>query len=193
MPVTARLATIRLLVALEPVLAPPTNWDASILQSLRVTRTTFTLRHNPSFGITTVVVAIPMDVSSGPGLPPTVAQVGLTWRVLREVHSEIAKTVSATIRRTGMIRASLWIRTIRTAFSSTPSTFGLQHGLEQFGTILPVVTRTPAAQVPCTWTNTRWRSCRARPASWQSGTMVVCTERRTPTLQRKQLIRPGLT
>ena len=52
------------------VVAAPTSSDASTSQSRRVTRTTFTHRRNPSFGITTAVAAIPMAASSAPGLPP---------------------------------------------------------------------------------------------------------------------------
>ena len=63
----------------------------------------------------------------------------------------------ATIRRTGTTRASLWIRTIRTACSSTPSTSGLRRAQAQCGTIPPAVIPTPAAQVRCTWTNMRSR------------------------------------
>src|SRR5438477_8471637 len=153
MRVTARLATIRLAAATEPVLAPPTNWDASISQSRRVTRTTSTHRRNPSFGITTAVVAIPMDVSLAPGLPLMAGLAGLTWRVLRGAHSETAKIVPAIIRRTGMIRASLWIGTIRTACSLIRLTCGLQRERGQYGTIPLAAIRTAARQVPGTWTS----------------------------------------
>src|SRR6266550_6539991 len=108
MPAVAHLATIQLLAGPEPVIAAPTSSDASISQSRRVIQITSTRRRNPLFGIAIAVAAVPMDVSLAPGLPPMAGLAGLTWRVLRGAHSETAKIVPAIIRRTGMIRASLW-------------------------------------------------------------------------------------
>ena len=102
-------------------------------------------------------------------------------------------TAPAIIRRTGTTRESRWTRTIPTASSSTRSTSGLQRARELSGTISPAVIPTAAAQVPCTWTNMRSRSCPAHPAFWQSGMMAASTELQTRTLQRRPPIRPGLT
>ena len=142
-----RLATIRLAVGTEPVVAAPTSSDASTLQSRRAIRITFTRRRNPSLGITTAVAAIPMVASSAHGLPQTAAQAGLTWRALKAARSETAMA-PATIRRTGTTRESPSIRTIRTASSSTPSTSGLQRAQELCGTIPPAVIPIPEAPGP---------------------------------------------
>src|SRR5262249_40977859 len=108
MPAAARLATIRLLVALERVVAAPTSLDASTSQWRRVIRITSMRRRNPSFGTTTVVAAIQTVASLVHGLPQTAARAGLTWKALKAVRS---MTVASIIRKTGTIRESRWTRT----------------------------------------------------------------------------------
>ena len=145
-----------------PVVPAATSSDASTSQSRRVTPITFTLRHNPFFGITTAAAAIRMVASSAPGLPAMVGRAGLTWKARRAARLETVATARATIPRTGTIRESRSIRTIRIVYSSIPSRSGLQHALELSGTISPAVI--PArVHIPCTWTNMRSRSCLARP------------------------------
>src|SRR5438045_4945787 len=119
MPVVARLATIRLVAAMEPVVAAPISSGASISQSHRVTRTTSTHRRNRSFGITTAVVA-PTDASLVRGRLLTAALLGVIWRALRAVPSETALVAPAITYRTGTTRASLLTQMTPTASSSTP-------------------------------------------------------------------------
>src|SRR5882672_2308882 len=103
MPAAARLATIRLLVGLELVIAAPTSSDASTSQSHRVIQTTSTRRHNPLFGIATAVAAVPTVASLVHGLAQMAAPAGLTWKVRKAVRSV---TVASTIRKTGTIKES---------------------------------------------------------------------------------------
>src|SRR5205823_1132866 len=106
MPAAARLATIRLLVGLELVIAAPTNLDASTSQWRRVIQITSTRRHNPSFGIATPVVAVPTAASLVHGLRQMAARPGLIWRALKAVRYETARVSPVTIRKTGMTRVS---------------------------------------------------------------------------------------
>src|SRR6266581_5047774 len=106
MPAAARLATIRLLVGLEPVIAAPTNLDASTSQSRQVIQITSTRRRNPSFGIATAVVAVPTAASLVHGLPQMAARAGLIWKALKAVRYETARISLVTIRKTGMTRGS---------------------------------------------------------------------------------------
>src|SRR5438552_15439132 len=123
----AHLATIPFSLGQELVIAAPISSDASTSQSRRVIQITFTRRRNPLFGIATAVAEVPTVASLVHGLPQMAARAGLIWKALKAVRSV---TVASIIRKTGTIRESRWTRTIPTACSSTPMTFGSQRARE---------------------------------------------------------------
>src|SRR5213596_1670159 len=99
MPVAAHLATIRLLVGPEPVIAAPTSSGASTSQSRRVIQITSTRRRNPLFGIATAVVAVPTLASLVHGLPQMAARPGSTWKALKAVRYKTARISMVTIQQ----------------------------------------------------------------------------------------------
>src|SRR5437762_763801 len=97
MPAAARLATIRLVAAMEPVLAAPISSGASISQSRRVIQITSMRRRNLLFGIA-AIAAIPTVANLVRGLQQMAAPAGLIWKALKAVRSV---TVASIIRKTG--------------------------------------------------------------------------------------------
>src|SRR5262245_10378353 len=122
MPVAARLAIIRLVAAMEPVVATPTSWDGSTSQSRRVIQTTSTRRRNPLFGIP-AIAEVPMVASLAHGLQQMAARAGLIWKALKAVRLVTAASI---IRKTGTIRESRWTRTIPTGCFLILLTYGLR-------------------------------------------------------------------
>src|SRR5436190_15729824 len=98
--VAARLATIRLVAAMEPVVAAPISSGASTSQSRRVTQITSTLRRNPLFGIV-AIAAIPTVASLVHGLRRMAVPAGLLWKALKAAR---LVTVASIIRKTGTTR-----------------------------------------------------------------------------------------
>src|SRR5204863_5363977 len=97
MPAAARLATIRLVVERELVIAAPISSDGSTSQSRRVIQTTYTRRRSPLFGIA-AIAEIPTVASLVHGLRRMAARAGLLWKALKAVRSV---TVASIIRKTG--------------------------------------------------------------------------------------------
>ena len=188
MPAAARLATIRLLVEREPVIAAPISSDGSTSQSRRVIRTTSTRRRNPLLGIP-AIAEVPTVASLVHGLQQTAAPAGLIWKALKAVRSMTAASI---IHKTGTIRASLLTQMTPTASSSTHMTFGSQRAPELCGTISRVAILA-GTRGPCTWTNMHSRSYLGLPAFWYSAMMAGSTGRRTQTLRARRWIRPGST
>src|SRR6476646_10908098 len=108
-------------------------------------------RSAPLFLITTQVVAIPTVASSAPGLPLTVAGLGVIWRARKAARLETAAAARATIPRIGTTRESQWIQTPPTAFSLTRSISGLQRPPELSG-MIPAVVIPERVHILCTWT-----------------------------------------
>src|SRR5215467_12801598 len=106
MQAAAHLATIPLLVGLEPVIAAQTSSDASISQWLRVIPITSTPRRNRSFGMPTAVAAVPTVVSLAHGPAQMAAPPGPTWKALKVVRYAIARIPPVIIRKTGTTRGS---------------------------------------------------------------------------------------
>src|SRR5262245_10044742 len=114
---------------------PVISWVGSRLPWRRVTRITFTLRHNQSSEIATEAAEALRAVRLVPGPRPTEAQVGRLWRVHRVAHLGIAKPGQGIIRRTGTTKELLWIRMILSASFSILSTSGSQLAQERLGTM----------------------------------------------------------
>src|SRR6266576_7010657 len=109
------------------------NWAEWRLPSLRATRITSMPKCNP-LSVTAMAAAEARRAARlALGLRLTGAQVGLSWRVLREARLETAGAEPAITHRTGTMKESCWIQMIRSVSFSTLSTCGSQHARERRG------------------------------------------------------------
>src|SRR6266576_6723093 len=88
------------------------NWAGWRLPSLRVTQTTFMPRHSLSSPTAMAAAEVRRAARLALGLRLTGAQVGLSWRVLREARLETAEGEPAITHRTGTMKESCWIQMI---------------------------------------------------------------------------------
>ena len=108
--------------------APAINSAASTSRSRRAIRIIFMRRSSRSRPTRIPAATMPKAASSPPIAPRMAALPGRRSLIRPAIRSEIANSVTATIRKIGTTRASPSIRTTLTAFSSIPSTSGFGTG-----------------------------------------------------------------